>query len=100
MLTADAAMTMPPIPTWYRGHEAISAFLEGSRARQRTSAGASLPIRSNGQVAFGKYQWKKERARFAAHSISVLTLDGELIADFTSFLDPELVSSFGLPDQL
>ena len=27
MLTADAAMTMPPLPTWYRGREAISAFL-------------------------------------------------------------------------
>ena len=35
MLTADAAMTMPPIPTWYRGHEAISAFLEAVVLAQR-----------------------------------------------------------------
>ncbi len=96
MLTADAAMTMPPIPTWYRGHEAISAFLEAvvlaSDRRWR-----AVPVRANGQLAFAKYQWEEERERFAAHSISVLTLDGELIADFTSFLDPELVPRFGLP---
>ena len=27
MLADDAALTMPPVPTWYRGREAIAAFL-------------------------------------------------------------------------
>ena len=33
-------------------------------------------------------------------SISVLTLDGEGIAEITTFLDPELLPRFGLPDEL
>ena len=31
MLASDGAMTMPPLPTWYRGREAVAAFLEGGR---------------------------------------------------------------------
>jgi hypothetical protein len=30
----------------------------------------------------------------------VLTLDGERIADFTTFLDPELLPRFGLPAEI
>ena len=41
MLASDAAMTMPPLPTWYRGREAVAAFLEGWPLR-RDSAGASF----------------------------------------------------------
>src|SRR5205823_3554505 len=29
MLAEDAAMTMPPLPTWYTGREAVEAFLRG-----------------------------------------------------------------------
>jgi RNA polymerase sigma-70 factor (ECF subfamily) len=29
MLTQDARVTMPPIPTWYTGHDAVRAFLAG-----------------------------------------------------------------------
>ena len=29
MLAADGAFTMPPLPTWYRGREAVAAFLKG-----------------------------------------------------------------------
>jgi RNA polymerase sigma-70 factor (ECF subfamily) len=57
-------------------------------------------VRANGQLAFGKYSWSEERGAFTAHSITVLTLDDEGIADITSFIDPALVPSFGLPEQL
>jgi RNA polymerase sigma-70 factor (ECF subfamily) len=96
LLASDAAMTMPPLPTWYRGHEAISAFLERD-ALSRDKRWRVVPARANGQPAFGKYRWDEQREAFTAHSISVLTLDGALIADFTTFLDPELLPSFGLP---
>src|SRR5215472_2028488 len=29
MLTDEAAFTMPPLPTWYRGREAVAAFMRG-----------------------------------------------------------------------
>ena len=41
-----------------------------------------------------------ERQVFEPRSISVLTLDGEEIAEITTFIDPELVPLFGLPDEL
>src|SRR5829696_2418906 len=51
MLAADGAFTMPPLPTWYRGREAVAAFLKGhvlaSENRWRL-----VPARANGQLAF------------------------------------------------
>ena len=99
LLASDAAMTMPPLPTWYRGRQAIAAFLAAGPLRS-DRRWRVVPVRANGQLAFGKYGWDEQRATFTAHSISVLTLDGELIADFTTFLDAELFVRFGLPDEI
>ncbi len=99
MLAAHGAMTMPPLPTWYRGREAVSAFLTAdvlsSDKRWRV-----VPTRANGQLAFGNYRWHEERQAFEPRSISVLTLDPEGIAEITTFLGPELLPRFGLPDEL
>ena len=99
MLASDGAMTMPPQPTWYRGRAAVAAFLERGPLR-RERRWRLVPVRANGQLAFGKYSWSEERGAFAAHSITVLTLDGDGIADITSFIDPELVPRFGLPEEI
>ena len=96
MLAEDAVLSMPPIPTWYQGREAVAAFVrerplaEGRRWRV-------LPVRANAQVAFGKYLWDEERGAFLAHSISVLALRGREITEFTAFLEPAAFARFGLP---
>jgi RNA polymerase sigma-70 factor, ECF subfamily len=99
MLASDAAMTMPPLPTWYRGRAAVATFLEGwplsAAGRWRM-----VPIRANGQLAFGHYEWDENRRAFRPHGITVLTLDGARIAEMTSFLDAELLPRFGLPDEI
>ncbi len=99
MLAADGAFTMPPLPTWYRGREAVATFLAGhvlaSDKRWRL-----VPARANGQPAFGNYRWDEASETFRPRSISVLTLDGEGIAGITTFLGPELMPRFGLPDEL
>ena len=96
MLAADGAFTMPPVPTWYRGREAVAAFLAGhvlaSENRWRL-----VPARANGQLAFGNYRWDEERQRFLPRSLSVLTLGGEGIAEITTFLGPELMRASGSP---
>jgi RNA polymerase sigma-70 factor (ECF subfamily) len=99
MLTADVALTMPPLPTWYHGRDAVAAFLKGEPL-VRDRRWRLVPARANGQPAFGNYVWNEERETFAGRSVSVLTLDGELIADFTTFLDAELIPRFGLPDEV
>ena len=99
MLATDGAFTMPPLPTWYRGREAVAAFLAGdvlaSDKRWRL-----VPARANGQLAFGNYRWDEERGIFEPRSISVMTLARDGIAEITTFIDPELLPRFGLPTEI
>jgi RNA polymerase sigma-70 factor, ECF subfamily len=98
MLTSDGAISMPPYPTWYRGRDAVAAFLAEFPLR-RDRRWRIVPVRANGQLAFGEYSWDEERGVFTAHSIN-LTLAEEGIAEITAFLDPELIPRFGLPEEI
>ena len=95
-LAEDAALTMPPLPTWYRGRDAFAAFL-----RDRPLSGKFrwrvIPTRANGQPAVGHYIWDDEAAAFVAHGVAVLTLDGDRIGEITIFRDPEVLTCFALP---
>jgi RNA polymerase sigma-70 factor, ECF subfamily len=97
MLTEDATMEMPPLPTWYLGREAVAAFLRGwplaGELRSRL-----VPVRANGQLAFGHYAWDGEAGSFMPHGINVLTLGGARIEEITTFLTPGALATFGLPD--
>jgi RNA polymerase sigma-70 factor, ECF subfamily len=98
MLAADGAFTMPPLPTWYRGREAVAAFLSTDVLRDKHWR--VVPARANGQLAFGNYRLDEERAIFEPRSISVLTLAREGIAEITTFLGPGRVPHFGLPAEI
>ena len=54
MLTEDATWSMPPYVSWFRGHDAIAAFLEAGPMRERWR---HLPVRANGQAAVACYRW-------------------------------------------
>ncbi len=99
MLAEDATIAMPPMPTWYRGRDAVAAFLArcplAPAMRWRV-----VRARANGQLAFGHYLWDDEQRSFLAHGVNVLTLDGASIAEITAFLTPELFERFGLPDAM
>jgi RNA polymerase sigma-70 factor (ECF subfamily) len=99
MLADDAAMTMPPLPTWYRGREAVAVFLR-DRALAGTAPRRIVPTRANGQLAFGHYTWDADEETFVFHAIHVLTLDGARIAELTAFLTPEAFERFGLPETI
>jgi RNA polymerase sigma-70 factor (ECF subfamily) len=99
MLTEEATIAMPPMPTWYRGREAVAGFL----ARRPLAPGMRwrvVPARASGQLAFGFYLWNAEQRGFLAHSVDVLTLHGASIADLTAFITPEIFGRFGLPGEL
>jgi RNA polymerase sigma-70 factor, ECF subfamily len=85
MLAEDAALTMPPLATWYRGRESISAFLTGwplsGEWRWR-----HLPARANGQAAIGCYSWDVEEATYRPFALEVLTLHGPRIAEIDAFV--------------
>jgi RNA polymerase sigma-70 factor, ECF subfamily len=99
MLTQDARVTMPPIPTWYRGRDAVGAFLAG-RVLGSDRPRRLLPVIANGQPAFGQYRWDDAQRQLRAYAITVLTLDGNRIQEITAFLDPAPFARFGLPAEL
>lgn len=96
MLTEDARMAMPPVPTWYSGREVVAAFL---RALPLSAAKRwrLVPTSANAQPAFGAYLWDEARAAFALHDVIVLTLRGSKIEEITAFLDQDALRQFGLP---
>ena len=99
MLTEEATIAMPPMPTWYRGREAVAGFL----ARFPLAPGRRwrvVPAHASGQLSFAFYRWDAEQRGFFAHSINVLTLDAGSIADLTAFLTPQAFGHFGLAPRL
>ena len=85
MLAEDAAWSMPPLATWYRGHHDIAAFLangplSGNWRWRR------LPARANGQVAVAAYTWNAEEKGYVPFALDVLTLRGAQIEEVTAFI--------------
>ncbi len=99
MLAHDATIAMPPLPTWYRGRDAVATFLRsvvfapGTRWRL-------LPAMASAQPAFGEYRWNAAAERFVAEAVTVLTLEDGLIADITAFRGPGFFAGLGLPERL
>jgi RNA polymerase sigma-70 factor, ECF subfamily len=54
LLTADGVMAMPPHSTWFRGREAVAAFLAAMPIRT-DRRWRMIPVRANGQLAFATY---------------------------------------------
>jgi RNA polymerase sigma-70 factor, ECF subfamily len=99
LLAADAAMTMPPLPAWYRGRDTVAVFL--ARAPfEPSNRWRALPSQASGQPAVGCYLWSDESQTFEAHAINVLTFEGDAISEITAFLDPAAVAGLGLPESI
>ena len=94
LLAEDASIVMPPWIQWYVGRETIRSFF----AVQWKSCGGLrlVPTAANGQPAFAVYE-RDAGGRFAAHSLQVLTLAQRAVSTMTLFLEPGLVTAFGLP---
>jgi RNA polymerase sigma-70 factor, ECF subfamily len=87
MLAADATMSMPPRPSWFRGREAIGDFL-AAWPLARGRSWRLTPLRANGQLAFAVHAPQAKAAEHEKHGIHVLALDRDgRIADMTAFLD-------------
>jgi RNA polymerase sigma-70 factor (ECF subfamily) len=109
LLADDATFAMPPLPTWYRGRDAIAVWLKRSALTVRWRL---RPVRANGQLAFGAYGWEAEKDVYTPLSLDVLTLDGMRAREVTAFVTPyvrgparerfaaDVFGRFGLPDRL
>jgi RNA polymerase sigma-70 factor (ECF subfamily) len=85
MLTEDAGFAMPPLRTWFRGHDALAVFLAGwplsGNWRWR-----HVRATANGQPALGFYSWDPDEEAYLPFALNVLTLRGERISDVTAFV--------------
>ena len=99
LLAEDALLTMPPIPTWFRGRDGIGAFL-ATRPLSGEVPTRLLATWANGQPAFGHYTWGAGRDAFVANDIVVLTMDGARIGEITAFLTNAMFDAFGLPAEI
>ena len=99
LLTDDAWLTMPPQPFEYQGHAAIAGFLH-NRAALRGRPLGLVPMRANGQPAFGCYLPDAEGAIAHPYGLIVLTLEGDRISAITWFGDGRAFPRFGLPRTL
>jgi RNA polymerase sigma-70 factor (ECF subfamily) len=102
MLTEDATWCMPPMPTWFQGHDALRSWLTRDPLTQRWLHATTS---ANGQLAVGCYMYSPATGAYEPAVIDVLTLsaDGKISA-VTAFVlldehcDPAAVfARFGLP---
>ena len=100
LLREDATFPMPPSPSWYQGRPAIRAFIAATildgQARGRWHL---LQALANAQPAYAWYR-RDESGGYQAFAIQVLTLDGELLSDVTTFANRALFPYFNLPMSL
>jgi RNA polymerase sigma-70 factor, ECF subfamily len=98
LLRADAVFEMPPLPTWFAGREAIRTFLQAQVLRG-PGYFRMLPTTANGQPAFAIYLREGDGV-YRAHGIMVLTIATSRVTRVTTFIDPGLLATFGLPPAL
>jgi RNA polymerase sigma-70 factor (ECF subfamily) len=99
LLTEDVTWSMPPLPHWYQGIDAVIAFAEAV-PMTRCPSWRYRTTTANGQPAVAFYLGQHPHERHDAWSITVLTLRADRIAEITSFIDPETFAPLGLPTAL
>ena len=85
MLAADAAWSMPPLSSWFRGTEQLEAFL-----RLGPLSGEwqwrHLPAHVSGQAAIAVYALDREGGSYLPFALDVLTMEGDRIKEVTAFI--------------
>lgn len=106
LLKEDAALAMPPSPSWYQGVEAIRIFVastvfadDGMFGGQAAGRWRLKQTNANGAPAFVIYQ-RTVPDQYRAFGIHVLELKEDKLSQFTSFIDPSLPAKFGFPEFL
>jgi RNA polymerase sigma-70 factor (ECF subfamily) len=98
LLRADAVFEMPPQPIWFAGRDPIGRFLAAWVLRA-PRVFRMIPTAANGQPALVGYA-RGADGSYHAHAVQVLAFAGSSVTRVTSFNDPDLVATFGLPSVL
>jgi RNA polymerase sigma-70 factor (ECF subfamily) len=98
LMTSDAWVRMPPLPFEYHGTEAARRFFTALGSHRREIA-AMVPVRANGQPAWGEYI--RDPVTGGLHLIGVLVigLTGDRVHEIVHF-ETTVAPYFGLPRTL
>jgi RNA polymerase sigma-70 factor (ECF subfamily) len=85
MLTDDACFSMPPAPSWHKGHEQLTQFMHvgplSGAWRWR-----HIYVPANGQPALAFYCWDETAGTHLPFALNVLTIRDRSISDVTAFI--------------
>jgi RNA polymerase sigma-70 factor, ECF subfamily len=95
LLHEDVVVSMPPIPAWFRGRDAVVAFLG---PRMVPGAQRMVPVEGADEVAFAFYRRDGGGdANFTARAIEVVVWEDGLVRELHAFFDRALVERWGVP---
>jgi RNA polymerase sigma-70 factor (ECF subfamily) len=99
LLTKDVTWSMPPLPHWYSGLDAVTDFAVRIPLHD-CGHWRHIPTSANAQPAVALYRWDAGAGQHLAWSVNVLTLRGTKIAEIASFIGVQHFLPFGLPTTL
>jgi RNA polymerase sigma-70 factor (ECF subfamily) len=100
LLTHDALMTMPPVPTHVLGAEAIGEFFATVPSEGRLNEIRLVPTAANHQPALAAYVRDPTDGVHRAYGVMVFAFEGAAISGIVGFADASLFDRFGLPLEL
>ncbi len=98
LMTDDVWVRMPPLPFEYFGTEAAHRFFTATAAHRRGIAHL-VPVRANGQPAWGEYRRDSVAGGLHLTGIEVVSLAGDRVCEITRF-ETSVAPYFGLPRTL
>jgi RNA polymerase sigma-70 factor, ECF subfamily len=98
LLRDDARWAMPPAPLWFDGRAAIARLFE-LFPLERLGDIRMVTAAANRQPAVAGYVRREGESVFRLTGLMVLRMEGDQIAEVTSF-SPPLISAFRLPPTL
>jgi RNA polymerase sigma-70 factor (ECF subfamily) len=100
LLRHDVVFAMPPHAAWFRGADAVRAFLQRPPFSDRWARGLrAAPTRANGLPALAWYS-PDDAGVQRLHSIQVVRFQDGRAAEVTSFIGARYLHGFGLPPVL
>lgn len=99
LLSEDVRMTMPPLPFWFSGRQAVMDFTAhalGPDSPLFRAQWRSVPTRANRQPAVAGYVRVPGEREYRAQVLNVLRVEDGKIAEITAF-EPRLFPAFDLP---
>ena len=99
LLAEDARQTMPPVPLWLSGRDAISAMAQWYFEREPLGDWRAVPVGANLQPAAAFYLRASGESVFRLRVLDVLTIRNGAIVQIDTF-SGSLIRAFGLEPTL